>query len=99
MLIEKPDYSVNDTITFKTQAGEEVVSRVTEINKDSIKVRKPMALTMTEKGIGMGPFSLTVSLDTEMVINLATVVFIAKTADRTAKQYIESTTGLKVAVN
>ena len=99
MLVTKPDYAVHDTITFKTQAGEEVVARLTQVNTDSIKVRKPMALTMTEKGIGMVPFSLTVSMDTEMLINLSTVVFIAKTADKTAKQYIESTTGLKVAVN
>ena len=99
MLVENPDYKINDTITFKTQAGEEVVCRVTQINKDSIKVKKPMALTMLKDGIGMVPFSLTVSMDTEMLINLSNVVFIAKTADKTAKQYIESTTGLKLAVN
>ena len=44
----------------------------------------------------MVPFALTVSQDTEMLINLRNVVFIAKTSETTAKQYIESTTGLKV---
>ena len=95
MLLDKP-YSAGDTVTFKTQAGEEVVARVTEAKADSIKIRKPMVLTMTEKGIGMVPFALTVSQDTEMLINLRNVVFIAKTSETTAKQYIESTTGLKV---
>ena len=95
MLIEKP-YSAGDTVTFKTQAGEEVVARVLEAKEDSIKIKKPMVLTMTEKGIGMVPFALTVSQDTEMLINLRNVVFITKTSETTAKQYIESTTGLKV---
>ena len=95
MLIEKP-YSAGDTVTFKTQAGEEVVARVLEAKEDSIKIKKPMVLTMTEKGIGMVPFALTVSQDTEMLINHRNVVFIAKTSETTAKQYIESTTGLKV---
>ena len=95
MLIENP-YSAGDTVTFKTQAGEEVVARVLEAKEDSIKIKKPMVLTMTEKGIGMVPFALTVSQDTEMLINLRNVVFIAKTSETTAKQYIESTTGLKV---
>ena len=95
MLIEKP-YGIGDTVTFKTGAGEEVVARVTEVKDDSIKVRKPMVLTMTEKGIGMVPYALTFSMDTEMLINLANIVFIAKTSPTTSKQYVESTTGLKV---
>ena len=41
MLIEKP-YSAGDTVTFKTQAGEEVVARVLEAKEDSIKIKKPM---------------------------------------------------------
>ena len=57
MLIEKP-YSAGDTVTFKTQAGEEVVARVLEAKEDSIKIKKPMVLTMTEKGIGMVPLTV-----------------------------------------
>ena len=98
MLLDKP-YSAGDTVTFKTQAGEEVVARVLEAKEDSIKIKKPLVLTMTEKGIGMVPFALTVSMDTEMLINLGNVVFIAKTNETTSKQYIESTTGLKVVPN
>ena len=56
MLIQKP-YTEGDTVTFKTVAGEEVVARVIKVNdEDSIKVKKPMALTLTEKGLGMVPF-------------------------------------------
>ena len=55
-----------------------------------------MALTGTKEGIGMVPFTFTVGRDSELDINLQTVVFIAKTEKAMADQYIESTTGIKI---
>jgi len=55
-----------------------------------------MALTMTKEGLGMVPFTFTVSPDTELEVNLTTIVFIAKTETTMANQYIESTTGIKL---
>lgn len=95
MLIDKP-YTEGDTITFKTIAGEEVVARLEKKDQDSIRVKKPMALTAAQGGIGMVPFTFTVAPDTPLEINLATVVFIAKTDSAMASQYIESTTGIKI---
>lgn len=95
MLIETP-YKEGDTITFKTVAGEEVIARLEKKDQDSMKVKKPMALTATQQGLGMVPFTFTVKPDTVLEVNLNTVVFIAKTDDEMSKQYIESTTGIKV---
>lgn len=95
MLIEAP-YKEGDTITFKTVAGEEVVARLEKKEKDSMKVKKPMALTATQQGLGMVPFTFTVKPDSILEINLNTIVFIAKTDEAMANQYIESTTGIKV---
>jgi len=94
MLIDIP-YKDGDTITFKTVAGEEVIARLEKKEKDSMKVKKPMALTASQNGIGMVPFTFTVSPETPLEVNLATIVFIAKTDSEMAKQYIESTTGIK----
>ena len=55
-----------------------------------------MALTMTKDGLGMVPFTFTVSPDTELEVNLTTIVFIAKTEKTMANQYLESTTGIKL---
>ena len=55
-----------------------------------------MALTMTKDGIGMVPFTFTVGRESELDINLSTIVFIAKTEKGMADQYIESTTGIKM---
>tara|TARA_R110000868_G_scaffold35933_2_gene128148 strand:+ start:3173 stop:3463 length:291 start_codon:yes stop_codon:yes gene_type:complete len=95
MLIEVP-YRDGDTISFKTVAGEEVIARLVQKEENSMKVRKPMALTMNKDGLGLVPFMFTVSKDSDVVINLTTVVFIAKTEKGMADQYIESTTSIKL---
>ena len=95
MLIEVP-YKDGDTITFKTVAGEEVIARLVQKAEDSMKISKPMALTMNKDGLGLVPFMFTVSTDSDVVINLTTVVFIAKTEKGMADQYIESTTSIKL---
>ena len=95
MIIEKT-YEVGDVITFKTVAGEEVIARLEKKEKDSMKIKKPMALTSANGGLGMVPFTFTVGPDSILEINLGTVVFLAKTDEGTAKQYIESTTGIKL---
>ena len=95
MLLEAT-YKEGDTISFKTVAGEEVIARLIKKEKDSMRVKKPMALTMTKEGIGMVPFTFTVGRDSEIDINLGSIVFIAKTEKAMADQYIESTTGIKM---
>ena len=95
MLIEVP-YKDGDTITFKTVAGEEVIARLVQKAEDSMKIRKPMELTMNKDGLGLVPFLFTVSKDSDVIINLTTVVFIAKTEKGMADQYIESTTSIKL---
>ena len=55
-----------------------------------------MALTATQQGLGMVPFTFTVGPETDIEINLNTIVFVARTDEDTAKQYIQSTTGIAV---
>jgi len=95
MLIEAP-YKNGDTVSVKTVAGEEIVARLVDENGETLTVTKPMALTATQQGIGMVPFSFTVSPDSKLSLNKSTLVFIAKTDENTAKQYIESTTNIKL---
>jgi len=95
MIIETP-YQSGDTITFKTSAGEEVIARLVEEKGNTIKVAKPLALTATQQGIGLVPFTFTVSPEANLEINKATLVFVAKTEKDMASQYIQQTTGLTV---
>jgi hypothetical protein len=95
MLISTP-YKIGDVVTIKTFAGEEVVARLDEEKADSVKLSKPMAIVANAQGIGLGPFSFTVNPETPIELNLKGVLFIVKTDDEMAKQYIQSTTGITV---
>lgn len=95
MIIEAP-YKVGDTISFKTVAGEEVIARLEEEKGTKLKVSKPMALTMNQQGLGLVPFTFTVNPESNLEINMNTLVFVAKADAEMAKQYIQSTTGIAV---
>jgi hypothetical protein len=95
MIIETP-YKAGDTISFKTVAGEEVIARLKEETADILKVDKPMALTASQQGLGMVPFTFTISPSTSVNVQKSALVFIAKTDEEMAKQYIESTTSIKM---
>ena len=96
MLIEAP-YKQNDTVTIKTAAGgDEIVARFVEEDGTTITITKPLALMATAEGIGLGPYTFTVDPQSKIKINKSAVVFIHKTEDRMAKQYVQSTTGLAV---
>ena len=93
MLIDTP-YKAGDTITAKTVAGEEIIARFIEEKGTKLKVSKPMALTMNQQGLGMVPFTFTVNPESDVELNSNTLVFVAKTDDEMAKQYVQSTTGI-----
>ena len=95
MIIETP-YKVGDTISMKTVAGEEIIARLEEEKGSKLKVTKPMALTMSEQGLGLVPFTFTVNPESSVELNVNTLLFVAKTDEDMAKQYIQSTTGIAV---
>lgn len=95
MLIEAP-MKDGDTVTIKTINGDELVARLVQASADGYKVSKPLAIMATPQGIGLGPFAFTVNPDTQIQINKTAIIFIAKTDPEMAKQYISSTTGIKM---
>ena len=74
--------------------GDEIIARLLEVSETQYIVAKPQALMATENGMGLGPFAFTVSPETKIPINRATVVFCVKTDPDTAKTYIGSTSSL-----
>jgi hypothetical protein len=95
MIIEKP-LAAGDTVTIKTTAGEEIVARLVETKANSYVVSKPLAVMATPQGIGLGPLAFTVNPETKIEINTHAVLFVAKTDSEMAKQYISSTSGIKL---
>jgi hypothetical protein len=95
MIIEAP-YKSNDTVTIKTVGGEEVVARYVEENSDVITIERPMSVIATQQGAGLVPFAFTIHPKSKVKLNKHAVVFIHKTDDEMGKQYVESTTGIKL---
>jgi anaerobic selenocysteine-containing dehydrogenase len=95
MLIEAP-LKDGDTVTIKTFNGDELVARLVETKTNTYVVSKPLAIMATAQGLGLGPYTFTVNPDTKIEINKNAVIFIAKTDSEMAKQYISSTSGIKL---
>jgi hypothetical protein len=95
MLIEAP-MKDGDTVTIKTFNGDELVARLVETKTNTYVVSKPLAIMATQQGLGLGPYTFTVNPDSKIEINKNAVIFIAKTDGEMAKQYISSTSGIKI---
>lgn len=95
MLIEAP-MKDGDTVTIKTFNGDELVARLVETRTNTYVVSKPLAIMATPQGLGLGPYTFTVNPESKIEINKNAVIFIAKTDSEMAKQYISSTSGIKM---
>jgi hypothetical protein len=95
MLIEAP-MKDGDTVTIKTFNGDELIARLVETKTNTYVVAKPLAIMATQQGLGLGPYTFTVNPDSKIEINKNAVIFIAKTDSEMAKQYISSTSGIKM---
>lgn len=96
MLIDKGT-TPGEVITLKLTNGEELIGRLVEENAHGIKISKPMALSVSPQGIGMMPFLFTVNPDKEITVSYSSIVVHAATDKQFADQYLQSTTGIKLA--
>ena len=86
----------NDVISVKLTTGEEAVGRFDSETDDMITLSKPMSFVHGPQGLGLGPFMFSLSKNSEVTINKATVIAIVKTDDLIKKEYIKQTSGLVV---
>lgn len=93
MLIDK-GISAGSVVTLKLVSGEEIIAKYVEESSDSIKISKPMSLSMSPKGLGMMPFAFTVGGDKDISVFKTAVIMISVTDKQFADQFIQSTTGI-----
>lgn len=96
MLINK-GVTVGEVITLKLTSGEEIVAKLTDETDAYYKLSKPMVIGMGQQGPGLMPYLFTVSPDTEVKLLKQTVTVAEATEAAFAKQFIESTSGIKLA--
>ena len=96
MLIE-PGFELNDIITIRLVAGEEIVAKLVEDGGAYYKLKNPQVIGMGPKGPGLMPYLFTVNPDTEIKLQKSTVTVAEATDAQFAKQFLESTTGIALA--
>jgi len=96
MLISK-GVAVGEVITLKLTSGEELVAKLDSETDTHYKLSRPMVIGMGQQGPGLMPYLFTV--DPQRTVSLLkTTVTVAEPTDKTfADQFIESTTGIKLA--
>jgi hypothetical protein len=95
MLIDK-GVSIGEVITLKLTSGEELVAKLTEEKDSYYKLSRPMVIAMGAKGPGLMPYLFTVHPDKEVKISKVTVTVAEATDETFAKQFLESTSGIKL---
>ena len=90
-------YKTGDTVSVKLISGEEVVGRIGDQSDGVIVLTKPMTFIMGPQGLGMVPYMFSAPSDAKIKIKESAVVAIVKTDDNVNNQYIQQTTGLKLA--
>jgi hypothetical protein len=95
MLISK-GVSIGEVITLKLTSGEEIVAKLTEETDNYYKLSKPMVIAMGAQGPGLMPYLFTVSPDADVKLFKTTVTVAEATDQAFAKQFLESTTGIKL---
>jgi hypothetical protein len=96
MLIDR-GVTAGEVITLKLTSGEELVSKLVEDAITYYKLSRPLVIGHTPQGPGLMPYLFTVHPDKEIKI-LKTAVTVAEATDKQfADQYVQSTTGIRLA--
>lgn len=96
MLIDK-GVAVGEVITLKLTSGEEIVAKLVEETDSYYKLSRPMVIGMGERGPGLMPYLFTVHPEKHVKLLKITVTVAEATDEVFAKQFIESTSGIKLA--
>jgi hypothetical protein len=96
MLIDK-GVTVGEVITLKLTSGEEIVAKLAAETDSHYKLSRPMVIGMGERGPGLMPYLFTVNPEKEVKLSKITVTVAEATDKAFADQFIQSTTGIKLA--
>jgi hypothetical protein len=86
-----------EVVTLKLTSGEELIAKLVEESSTFYRLSRPMVIGMGQQGPGLMPYLFTVHPNKEVKIQKTSVVVVENTDEQFAKQFLESTTGIKLA--
>jgi hypothetical protein len=93
MLLINKGYTQGDTVSLKLINSDELIAEFDSETDISIKIRRPLALTMAQSGLGMMPWMLLGS-DEFITLQKAHVMAVSASKPDAASQYTQGTTGI-----
>ena len=89
---------VNDVVTVVTSLGTEYVGKMKAMDTNGITLADPRLVTPSEKGLGFAAgIAMTGTMNpTQVLINIAQIVFITETNEQVVQAYRKATSGLVV---
>jgi hypothetical protein len=96
MLIDR-GVAEGEVVTLKLTSGEEMVAKLVEDGAAYYKLSRPMVIGHTPQGPGLMPYLFTVHPDKEIKLQKNAVTVAEATDKQFADQYLQSTTGIKLA--
>jgi hypothetical protein len=95
MLLLNKGYKQGDVVSLKLINSDELIAEFESETETSIKIRRPLALTMAQGGLGMMPWMLLGS-DEFITLSKNHVMAISASKKDAASQYTQGTTGIAV---
>lgn len=89
-----------DVVSIKLTSGEEVMGSFLEKNDKTLKLRKPLALVLTQQGPSLSPYFMTSDVmkdNVEIEFNMQNVTAMIKTQADFANAYTEATSGISMS--
>jgi len=90
------DVKVGGVYTLKINSGEEIVSKVVEVEDDTLVLEDPVSIAPSPQGMGLVPSVFTANAKKNVRLNTTSVSLVAETADEVKDKYREATTGVTV---
>lgn len=86
----------NQVYTFKLNSGEELVSKVLDIQETYVVIQEPVSIAPGPQGMGLVPSMFTANPKAEIKLNTNSIALMGETDDSVKLKYLEVTTGIKV---
>jgi hypothetical protein len=93
MLLINKGYKQGDVVSLKLVNSDEIIAEFESETDSEIKIRRPLALTMSQGGLGMMPWMILGS-DEFITLSKNHVMAISASKKDAADQYTQGTTGI-----
>ncbi len=96
-MLKENSFKENDIIVLRIIGGDEVIAKFVSDNEDVITVKKPLALGMTQNGLGMQQQVIMGNMESPFHINKSAIITVQVANQGAQDNYIQGTTGIKPA--